>query len=51
MKTLTTAILALTPAAAMAHGTGAHIHPHGAEYTIAALVVIGAAGLFWMARR
>lgn len=52
MKHLITAALTLAPAAAMAHAEGHHhIHPHGVEYTIAGVIVAGAVGLFFWARR
>lgn len=51
MKHLLTAALALSPVAALAHGGVDHMHPHGSEYWIAAVIVIGAAGAAYLVTR
>lgn len=53
MKYLAPLAAALAAAPALAHeGTAAHLHPHGGEYLLMALLVLGgAAGLARLVRK
>lgn len=45
-----TAVSALVAAPALAHG-GAHLHPHGMEFTVAGLAVLSVALIVFASRR